>query len=177
MSQEQRSLIISKDLGPLRLEQCCQNNFLTRKEFLDDAMEKDATKVISWVSVLFVVISTIAMILNTMPGFQGPEDENGKPTENKILSMLETICIMWFTIEYILCFAGAPKKWAFLKNFMDVIDLLAILPFFVTVIVMEATPEGEPRRTLRTSGRQSPCSGCSEYSPVTLPGSSPSPTR
>ena len=170
-------------VNPLWLERCCQNKFLTRKEFLDDAMEKDASlnrkeadeywgegccarsqqflwdlfekpesslaaKVISWVSVLFVVISTIAMILNTMPEFQGPEDENGKPTENKILSMLETICIMWFTLEYILRFAGAPKKWAFLKNFMNVIDLLAILPFFVTVIVMEATPEGEDQEDI-----------------------------
>ena len=165
-------------VNPLWLENCCQNKFLTRKEFVEDAMEKDAlllkkeadeywgegcsarsqqflwdlfekpesslaAKVISWASVLFVVISTIAMILNTMPEFSGPADENGKPTDNKILSMLETICIMWFTLEYILRFAGAPKKWAFLKDFMNVIDLLAILPFFVTVIVMEATPEGE----------------------------------
>ena len=56
--------------------------------------------------------------------------------------MLETICIMWFTLEYILRFAGAPKKWAFLKDFMNVIDLLAILPFFITVIALESTPEG-----------------------------------
>ena len=69
----------------------------------------------SYISVLFVVISTVAMILNTMPEFSGPPDEDGKPTDNKVLSMLETICIMWFTLEYILRFAGAPKKWAFLK--------------------------------------------------------------
>ena len=49
---------------------------------------------------------------------------------------------MWFTLEYILRFAGAPKKWAFLKDFMNVIDLLAILPFFITVIALESTPEG-----------------------------------
>ena len=137
-------------VNPLWLENCCQNKFLTRKEHIEDEMQKDASllkkeadeywgegccarsqqflwdlfekpesslaaKVISWVSVLFVIISTVAMILNTMPEFSGPPDEDGKPTDNKVLSMLETICIMWFTLEYILRFAGAPKKWAFLK--------------------------------------------------------------
>ena len=171
-------------VNPLWLENCCQNKFLTRKEFIEDEMKKDAellkkdadeywgegmcarsqqfiwdlfekpesslaAKVISWVSVLFVIISTVAMILNTMPVFQGEPDENGKRAENEILSMLETICIMWFTLEYILRFAGAPQKCAFLKDFMNIIDLLAILPFFVTVIVLEATPEGEDQEDIQ----------------------------
>ena len=123
------------------------------KQFLWDLFEKPesslAAKVVSWVSVLFVVISTIAMILNTMEEFAGPPDENGRLTDNPILSMLETICIMWFTLEYILRFTGAPRKCAFIKDFMNIVDLLAILPFFITVIVLEATPEGEDQEEIQ----------------------------
>ncbi len=49
----------------------------------------------------FIVASTIGMTLNTLPDLKGP---NG--TDNKNLAMIETVCIMWFTIEYILRFAG-----------------------------------------------------------------------
>jgi len=123
------------------------------KQFMWDLFEKPesslAAKVVSWVSVLFVVISTIAMILNTMEEFSGPPDENGRLTDNPILSMLETICIMWFTLEYILRLTGAPRKCAFLKDFMNIVDLLAILPFFITIVVLEATPEGEDQQEIQ----------------------------
>ena len=45
--------------------------------------------------------------------------------ENPQLSNLELICIIWFTFEYVLRFIGAPKKWAFIKNGMNIIDVLA----------------------------------------------------
>ena len=117
------------------------------QQFLWDLFEKPESslgaKVISLASVLFVVVSTVAMVINTLPALAGPPDESGNPTDNPILSMLETICITWFTLEYILRFAGAPKKCEFLKDAMNIVDVLAILPFFISLAVLESTPEGE----------------------------------
>ena len=161
-------------ISDLWLESCCQNKFLTRKEFVEDEMRKEAqalmkeaddrrgsnmcskaqgilwdlfekpessvaARIISWVSVLFVVVSTVAMVLNTMPEMEGPMDDRGNPTDNTILSLLETICILWFTIEYLLRFFGAPKKCAFLKDAMNIVDVLAILPYYISLLVMEIT--------------------------------------
>ena len=50
--------------------------------------------------------------------------------------MIETVCIAWFTLEYFIRLAGAPDKWAFLKDGMNIVDVLAILPFFVTLFFM-----------------------------------------
>ena len=112
----------------------CQN-------FLWDLFERPETsiaaRIMSYISVLFVVISTVAMILNTMPEFEGPKDSSGHPTDNYILSMLETICIIWFSLEYILRFVGAPHKLDFLKDAMNIVDILAILPYFITLLVTE----------------------------------------
>ena len=56
--------------------------------------------------------------------------------------MIETVCIAWFTLEYFIRLAGAPDKWAFLKDGMNIVDVLAILPFFVTLFFMgPSTPE------------------------------------
>ncbi|XP_023334059.1 potassium voltage-gated channel protein Shab [Eurytemora carolleeae] len=97
-----------------------------------------AAKVVSMVSVIFVVVSTIAMVINTLPDLAGPPDEKGNPTDNPTLSIIEAICITWFTLEYILRFMGAPEKCAFVKDGMNIVDVLAILPYFVTALIMES---------------------------------------
>ena len=33
---------------------------------------------------------------------------------------------------------GAPKKWAFLKGMMNIIDVLSILPYFISVFLIES---------------------------------------
>ena len=58
-------------------------------------------------------------------------------SDNPNLAKLELVCIMWFTVEYILRLAGAPRKGEFLKNGMNIIDLLAILPYFISMIIIE----------------------------------------
>ena len=59
------------------------------------------------------------------------------------LSRLELVCIIWFTFEYILRFMGAPKKLAFIKNGMNIIDVLAILPYFISKLLIDLTGGGE----------------------------------
>ena len=105
-----------------------------------------------------MVVSTVAMVIGTLPALQGPPDDTGRPTDNEAISMIETICITWFTLEYILrcCrnissvsiafylrFAGAAQKCGFLKDTMNIVDVLAIAPYFVTLIIFESMPEGE----------------------------------
>ena len=90
------------------------------------------------ISISFVIVSTIALALNTIPSM-ATKDVNGKDIDNPKLALVEAICITWFTIEYILRFACSPEKCAFLKGGMNVIDVLAIMPYFITLFVIDTS--------------------------------------
>ena len=62
-------------------------------------------------------------------------NEKGVLLPHPFLELIEAICIAWFTLEYTIRLMGAPKKCEFLKNGMNIIDVLSILPFFIELFM------------------------------------------
>ena len=81
-----------------------------------------------------VIISTAGMCISTLPHFRLTLSD-GSSADNPNLLIFEIICIVWFTFEYLARTLTCPSLKEYFKSLMNAIDLLAILPFYIRIIV------------------------------------------
>jgi len=83
-----------------------------------------------------VVISTLTFIIQTFPEFQTDADGQSEyPEVVTALELIDELSIFFFTLEYSVRFTCAPRKWIFFKDPMNMVDLFAILPFYLTLVL------------------------------------------
>ena len=70
-----------------------------------------------------IILSLIAFSIETLP--------NNPPPLQKALSLFEGICVIIFSVEYLLRIWVARKPFRYIFSFYGIIDLLAILPFYL----------------------------------------------
>jgi hypothetical protein len=55
----------------------------------------------------------------------------------QILNVVETVCIIWFTIEYLARLWSCPRKRRFLVDILNIIDLASIIPFYLVLFLSD----------------------------------------
>ncbi|XP_041059039.1 potassium voltage-gated channel subfamily A member 1-like [Carcharodon carcharias] len=99
---------------------------------------------IAIVSVLVIVISIIIFCLETLPEFRDDRYSAEKQALNGTQSqsstslvdpffIIETTCVVWFTLELLVRFLACPSKSVFARDIMNIIDIVAIFPYFITL--------------------------------------------
>lgn len=72
-----------------------------------------------------IILSLVTFTIETLPG-------NSERTI-QLLNHIELFCVVVFSVEYILRLIVAEKKLRFVFSFYGVIDVLAILPFYLSL--------------------------------------------
>lgn len=112
-----------------------------------------AAKAIGVASSLFVLVSVVALALNTVEEMQqqaGPGAGGGDP--RPILEHVEVLCIAFFTLEFLLRLASTPDLRGFARSALNVVDLVAILPLYLQLLLECFT--GEDQRQGKGSPRE-----------------------
>ena len=113
-------------------------------EFPDTSL---AARIIAIISVSVIVISIVTFCVETLPQFRPAKEQkvNGtvkKQEEDERFRQpwfaLETACIIWFTFEYLVRLFASPNKLVFLRSFLNIIDIVAILPYYITLPMKSA---------------------------------------
>ncbi|GFH17670.1 ion_trans domain-containing protein, partial [Haematococcus lacustris] len=75
-----------------------------------------------------IVLSTITFCLETIPSIeQGPA--------LKQLEVVDFVCLGFFTLEFLARLLCCPSLWDFARSALNIIDFVAIFPFYVQLIV------------------------------------------
>ncbi|XP_008310804.1 shaker-related potassium channel tsha2-like [Cynoglossus semilaevis] len=108
---------------------------------------------IAIVSVMVILISIVIFCLETLPEFRElPAVVNGSSHARETnpftdpFFMVETLCIVWFSFEFTMRFLSCPSKPAFFKNIMNIIDVVAIAPYFITLGMDLAEHQGSSQQ-------------------------------
>ncbi|XP_039695036.1 LOW QUALITY PROTEIN: voltage-gated potassium channel regulatory subunit KCNG2 [Pteropus medius] len=108
---------------------------LRLRDVVDNPHSGLAGKLFACVSVAFVAVTAVGLCLSTMPDIRAEEERGECSPKCHNLFVLETVCVAWFSFEFLLRSLQAESKCAFLRTPLNIIDILAILPFYVSLLV------------------------------------------
>ncbi|XP_015213414.1 potassium voltage-gated channel subfamily S member 2 [Lepisosteus oculatus] len=109
---------------------------------LDNPGYSVASRIFSVLSILVVLGSIATMCMNSMADFMLADGE-GHLLEDPRFEMVEHFGIGWFTLELVARFSVAPDLLRFFEHPLNLIDLMSILPFYLTLVinlVVESSP-------------------------------------
>ncbi|XP_048849161.1 potassium voltage-gated channel subfamily G member 2 [Brienomyrus brachyistius] len=92
-------------------------------------------KIFACLSVVFVVITAVTLCISTMPDLRAQEERGECSQRCHNIFVLETVCVAWFSLEFLLRFIQTQRKCLFLRTPLNIIDVVAILPYYITLIV------------------------------------------
>ncbi|CAH8479418.1 unnamed protein product [Dicrocoelium dendriticum] len=123
-----------------------KNNFQRKVWLLFEYPESSAAaRCVAIISITVVLISIVVFCVETLPHFRHyeilrPDDEPlpvimpvDTPQTTGTFFVLETLCIIWYTLELLIRFASCPQKLYFFKQIMNLIDIVSIIPYAITV--------------------------------------------
>lgn len=98
-----------------------------------------------WISLFIigcVLMSSVTFVLETV-------DELNTPMNSKIFVAVETLAIVVFTVDFGLRVTTCPNLMKFSKDVMNWIDLAAIVPYYVFLMLASSSGDGGQSRIVR----------------------------
>ncbi|MEE6492136.1 hypothetical protein FKM82_016485 [Ascaphus truei] len=113
----------------------------------EDPYSSRAARSVAFASLFFILVSITTFCLETHEAFNVHRNvsetvtvgnlthvQMGREVETEpVLTYIEGVCVLWFTLEFLIRIVCSPDKVVFVKNMLNIIDFVAILPFYLEV--------------------------------------------
>ncbi|UJR14278.1 hypothetical protein I4U23_001268 [Adineta vaga] len=122
--------------------------------YLEFPQHSSISRAINIISTLFTILSCISLAVESLPDYTDHWDNICKERANLSLNatyvprcsalfispffIIQTICVIFFTIEFVLRFISTPSYFRFILSFFNWIDLGAIVPYYVFLAIQLA---------------------------------------
>ncbi|XP_051931800.1 potassium voltage-gated channel subfamily D member 3-like isoform X2 [Hippocampus zosterae] len=92
-----------------------------------------------YVTGFFIAISVITNVVETVPCGSTPTQKDMPCGERYTVAFfcMDTACVMIFTVEYLLRLFAAPSRYRFMRSVMSIIDVVAILPYYIGLVMTD----------------------------------------
>ncbi|KAJ7329688.1 hypothetical protein JRQ81_015862 [Phrynocephalus forsythii] len=115
---------------------------MTTRERMWRAFENPHTSTLAlvfyYVTGFFIAVSVIANVVETVPCGVSPgaiKELSCGERYDVAFFCLDTACVMIFTVEYLLRLVAAPSRYKFVRSVMSVIDVVAIMPYYIGLVM------------------------------------------
>ena len=99
--------------------------------FVDDPSSSTGAQVFSVMVIMAITLSCVSFCLETIPELE--------VRYGLLWTRIEQICVGFFTVEYLIRLASCPSKVAFFKGWLNAVDLISIIPFYITFVQQQIT--------------------------------------
>lgn len=124
--------------------------------FMENPFSSVPAKLMAVASSMFVLVSLVTMTLSTVEEMENMASTN-QFSSKTFGEFVETLCITFFTTEYLLRLVSTPDICCFVKSILNAVDLLAILPQFLQFVLesFETFGPGKQNADMQTVGQVS----------------------
>ncbi|XP_026779431.1 potassium voltage-gated channel subfamily D member 2 isoform X2 [Pangasianodon hypophthalmus] len=117
---------------------------MTFRESMWRAFENPHTSTMAlvfyYVTGFFIAVSVMANVVETVPCGTTPNRAKELSCGDRYalaFFCLDTACVMIFTVEYLLRLIAAPSRYKFVKSVMSIIDVVAIMPYYIGLVMTD----------------------------------------
>ncbi|XP_040053055.1 potassium voltage-gated channel subfamily V member 2 [Gasterosteus aculeatus] len=101
---------------------------------MENPFSSVTAKVMAVASSMFVLVSLVTMTLNTVEEMQY-KTASGELSSRFYGENVESFCISFFTLEYLLRLVSTPELKCFARSVLNTVDLVAILPHYLQLML------------------------------------------
>ena len=95
----------------------------------------NTAQTLAWTSLSMVLLSTFTFIVSTAEVLQDDTDNETVKAVVFGIDVIENIVVTFFLVEYLIRLVTCPRKIKFFFNIMNLIDFLALIPFFLSILL------------------------------------------